>query len=407
MAHPGGLAQWASLCRPTASLPAGRMTRKVCLVTGGGSGIGRATALKMAEEGAEAVVIAGRREAEIEATLRPAAIWARRRSRSKPTSRERTRSNGWSRPRSTATAGWMSPSTMPAFRSGAHRWRSRARAIYDEVFDTNVRSVFLLPAPSIARRCSRAGRGRIVINASVSGVRNPNPGLSLYSASKAAVISLVHSAAMEAAPRGVSDQCDRPGPRRHRHDAALRRRRYGKRRGRAAAASAWESPEEVAEAVVWLLSDASVLCGRSRAGGGRGISGVVRSPRKMQLVDYAVIANEVKQSGASKKVWIASLRLAMTNSLDRISASFRSSKPRSILLRIQQRHGGNRRSPRRGSCPHAPAPASAPRASSDALVTRTASQPMPSAIFTKSMPGKSSPGTLRTCITWLNERIAP
>src|SRR5258708_39442213 len=44
-----------------------RMKGKVCLVTGGGSGIGRAAAAKMAEEGAAAVVIAGRREAEIEA----------------------------------------------------------------------------------------------------------------------------------------------------------------------------------------------------------------------------------------------------------------------------------------------------------------------------------------------------
>src|SRR4030088_2335127 len=45
---------------------ADRMKGKVCLVTGGGSGIGRATALKMAEEGAAAVLIGGRREAEIE-----------------------------------------------------------------------------------------------------------------------------------------------------------------------------------------------------------------------------------------------------------------------------------------------------------------------------------------------------
>src|SRR6185312_14509724 len=51
------------------TMPAGqRMRGKVCLVTGGGSGIGRATALRMASEGAEAIFVAGRREAEIETT---------------------------------------------------------------------------------------------------------------------------------------------------------------------------------------------------------------------------------------------------------------------------------------------------------------------------------------------------
>jgi NAD(P)-dependent dehydrogenase (short-subunit alcohol dehydrogenase family) len=100
-----------------------------------------------------------------------------------------------------------------------------------------------------------AGEGSIVINASVSGVRNPNPGLSLYAASKAAVISLMRSAAMEAAPRGVRINAIAPG--RVLTDmmagagidlaavaAALPLRRLGR-------------PEEVAEAVTWLLSNAA------------------------------------------------------------------------------------------------------------------------------------------------------
>ena len=45
--------------------------------------------------------------------------------------------------------------------------------------------------------------GVIINNASVSGVRNPNRGLSLYSASKAAVISLTRSAAQEYAGQGI------------------------------------------------------------------------------------------------------------------------------------------------------------------------------------------------------------
>jgi NAD(P)-dependent dehydrogenase (short-subunit alcohol dehydrogenase family) len=100
------------------------------------------------------------------------------------------------------------------------------------------------------------GEGRIVINASVSGIRNPNAGLSLYSASKAAAISLTRSAAMEAAPRGVRINAIAPG--RVVTDMMLRSgvgdmaavaaglplRRMGK-------------TDEVAEAVVWLLSDAA------------------------------------------------------------------------------------------------------------------------------------------------------
>src|SRR3546814_16465880 len=47
------------------------------------------------------------------------------------------------------------------------------------------------------------GGGVIVNNASVSGLRNPNTGLSLYAASTAAAIPLTRSAAMEYAPDGI------------------------------------------------------------------------------------------------------------------------------------------------------------------------------------------------------------
>lgn len=128
-------------------------------------------------------------------------------------------------------------------------------AVYDEVFDANVRSIFLCLRHQLPVMFAR-GEGRIVVNASVSGIRNPNAGLSLYSASKAAAISLTRSAAMEAAPRGVRINAIAPG--RVVTDMMLRSgvgdmsvvaaglplRRMGK-------------AEEVAEAVVWLLSDAS------------------------------------------------------------------------------------------------------------------------------------------------------
>ena len=128
-------------------------------------------------------------------------------------------------------------------------------ALYDRVFDTNVRSVYLCLQHQI-RQMAAQGGGAIVVNASVSGFRNPNPGLALYSASKAATISLTRSAAMEYAEKGVRINGGAPG--RVVTDmmlaskimdmsavaAGLPLRRMGR-------------PEEVAEAVVWLASDAA------------------------------------------------------------------------------------------------------------------------------------------------------
>jgi NAD(P)-dependent dehydrogenase (short-subunit alcohol dehydrogenase family) len=235
--------------------PANRMRGKVCLVTGGGSGIGRAAALKMAEEGAAAVLIAGRREAEIESA---AAACRTLGSQALAIRTDVTREVDVER--LVATAVERYGSLDAAFNNAGFQERrapleQQPNAVYDDVFDANVRSTFLCLRHQLPVMFAR-GKGRIVVNASVSGIRNPNPGLSLYSASKAAAISLVRSAAMEAAPRGVSINAIAPG--RVVTDMMLRSgvgdmssvaaglplRRMG-------------TAEEVAEAVIWLLSDAA------------------------------------------------------------------------------------------------------------------------------------------------------
>jgi len=231
------------------------MKGKVCLVTGGGSGIGRATARRMAEEGAAAVLIAGRREAEIEAAAEECrALGAPALAIRADVTREDDVE------RLVRTAIERHGRLDAAFNNAGFQERrapleEQGSAIYDEVFDTNVRSIFLCLRHQLRVMFARKA-GRIVVNTSVSGLRNPNAGLSLYSASKAATISLMHSAAMEAAPRGVRINAIAPG--RVVTDMMLRSgiadmssvaaglplRRMGK-------------PEEVAEAVVWLLSDAA------------------------------------------------------------------------------------------------------------------------------------------------------
>lgn len=236
---------------------------KVALVTGGATGIGRAAALAFARRGAF-VVIAGRRRREgDEAVAALVDVGAT----------ARFIATDVTRPEELATlhdtivadhgrldiafnnAGYQEPRAALA---------EQDAALYDRVFDTNVRSVYLCLQHQIRHMVAQGG-GAIVVNASVSGLRNPNPGLALYSASKAAVISLTRSAAMEYAERGVRINAVAPG--RVVTDmmlaskimdmnavaAGLPVRRMGR-------------PEEVAEAVAWLASDAAsfivghVLC---------------------------------------------------------------------------------------------------------------------------------------------------
>ncbi|MGJ5073518.1 SDR family NAD(P)-dependent oxidoreductase [Bradyrhizobium oligotrophicum] len=239
-----------------ASAPAAsRMQGQVCLVTGGGSGIGRAAALKLAAGGAEAVVVAGRREAELADTAaRCRALGAEALAVKADVTREDDVAN-------LVQAVLDRYGRLDAAFNNAGFQERRAPieqqgdGVYADVFDANVRSVFLCLRAQLPVMYAQ-GRGRIVINASVSGVRNPNAGLALYSASKAAVISLTRSAAMEAAPRGVRINAIAPG--RVVTDMMLRAgvgdiatvaaglplRRMGQ-------------PEDIAEAVLWLLSDAS------------------------------------------------------------------------------------------------------------------------------------------------------
>jgi NAD(P)-dependent dehydrogenase (short-subunit alcohol dehydrogenase family) len=231
---------------------ASRLSGKVCLVTGGGSGIGKAAALRMAREGAAAVVIAGRRRAAGDAAAEELrALGTESLFVATDVSREADSE------RLVATVLQRFGRLDAVFNNaGTHEKRAvlteQTAEAYTQVFGTNVGALFYGMRHQIPALIAGGG-GAIVNNTSISGIRNALPGLTLYSASKAAANSLTRSAAMEYAAQGVRINAVAPG--RVVTDmvlasgidlqqiaATLPIRRMGR-------------PDEIATAVTWLLSD--------------------------------------------------------------------------------------------------------------------------------------------------------
>ena len=79
---------------------------------------------------------------------------------------------------------------------------------YERVMAVNVRGVFL-GSRAVTPYMKQAHRGVILATASTAAVR-PRPGLSVYAASKGAVITLVKSLALELAAYGIRVNCVNP-----------------------------------------------------------------------------------------------------------------------------------------------------------------------------------------------------
>lgn len=232
----------------------------VALVTGGTSGIGRATALAFARSGCS-VVLTGRRRREgeevadeirafggeaafVQADQRDAA------SRDSVIDTVRRLGSLRSAFNNAGTAG--SPAPMVEFEDSD----------YVEVFDTNVRSVLrdLRWQVGLLRE---AGGGAIVNNSSIAA-HVGMPGLTVYSASKGALDAITRSVAAEVAEFGIRVNAVAPGgvqtpgfERAFGHDER-RMAEFASRHpiGRVG------TPEEIAELVVWLASDATFVTGQ-------------------------------------------------------------------------------------------------------------------------------------------------
>ena len=240
------------------------MNKPVVLVTGALTGIGRATALAFAEEGAR-IVVSGRRDEEgkkLVAEIRKLGTEAEfiradvRREEEVRTLIDKT----------VERFGRLDVAINNAGTEGVPGpVIEQTPESYSATFDTNVLGT-LLSMKHELRIMLPQGSGSIVNVSSTFG-RAGGPGASVYVASKHAVEGLTKSAALEASGSGVRVNAVAPGP----IDTGMLTRFTGsaERKARLIAGVPLKrvgKPEEIAESILFLSSDsASFITGATIA----------------------------------------------------------------------------------------------------------------------------------------------
>jgi NAD(P)-dependent dehydrogenase (short-subunit alcohol dehydrogenase family) len=238
---------------------------RVVLITGGGSGIGRSTALRFAAAGAR-VVIGDVNEAAAAACARAArdaggdvlALHADVSSSSSVANLMAKTIERFGRlDAAFNNAGIGTPSSLSAlkFSQELRYVHNYPEAAFDLIMAVNLKGVFLCMQSELNHMLAQ-GSGVIVNTASFGGLRGVANGAAGYVASKHAVVGLTRAAALEYADKGIRVNAICPGVIKTEMLAALpaasqdylAAKQPNKRLG---------TPEEVAELVFWLCSDAA------------------------------------------------------------------------------------------------------------------------------------------------------
>lgn len=244
---------------------AGILAGRSALVTGGASGIGRATALAMAREGAR-VAVSDRTEESAASTValinqaggQAIAIGADVASEADVQAMVARTVAAFGRLDCAFNNAGISPRNVGPTGQRTHEM---SQASFDAMLAVNLTGVFLCMKHEIPHMLAQGG-GSIVNTASIAGLIGL-PSATNYVAAKHGVVGITKTAAMEYAKDNIRVNCVNPGyiktpmtdpTMAERYDALMTKvpmNRLG-------------TAEEIAEAVVWMLSDrASFMTGAS------------------------------------------------------------------------------------------------------------------------------------------------
>lgn len=230
-----------------------RLQDRVALVTGGGTGIGRAAALAFARDGAR-VVVAGRREAELLGTV---ALIRQQGGDALAVPTDVSDSAQVQALVTTTLAhfGRLDAAFNNAGVEGFAPIDEMSEADFDRLIATNLKGVWLSIKYELAAM-SRAGQGGAIVNTSSWLAQGASMGSAAYSASKGGLDAMVRAMALEAGSHQVRINNVNPGiidtpmaQRMGANDETLKPFVHLTPLGRVG------QPDDVGDVVAWLCSD--------------------------------------------------------------------------------------------------------------------------------------------------------
>ena len=231
---------------------------KVAIVTGASSGIGRATAILFAREGAK-VIVTARRKPELDRLVAEIEGFGGRVFAITGDVRDESLAKELADSAEKQFGGLDIAFNNAGSTGEAKPAAEMSRAAWEHVLETNLTSCFLAAKYQIPAMLSRGG-GSLIFTSSFVGYTVGFPGMTAYSAAKAGQIGLVKALAAELGPKGIRVNAVLPGG----TDTPAN---IANAPGAGPEVSAFveglhalkrmAKPEEIARAVLWLATDAS------------------------------------------------------------------------------------------------------------------------------------------------------
>lgn len=224
---------------------------KRAIVTGAGNGIGRATALRLADAGA-AVAVIDRLDA---AAARTAASIKAAGARALPIHADVTRRAQVEAMVARVAESWGGVDILVNNAGGSltSAFLDLEEDEWDRVLNVNLKAAYLCARP-VARLMAQQGGGRIVNVSSNYGVTGSAP-RAHYSAAKAGVIGLTKAMALDLAAHGITVNAVAPGPTATERVRGHYSAEEWAERGRGIPLGRTGEPEDIADAVLFLVGD--------------------------------------------------------------------------------------------------------------------------------------------------------